>query len=132
MTSTGATPAARPVPKRGAAYWICFAVILLSSAISTWGSVDLVIAGGLEDATALFLASRSIAILVVALVVPLFPADAALLALAVVTVIVQGIDTFIGAVQGDVLITVGAAMLCLLSIVTATFLARTDRVRGAA
>ncbi|GEM_PF-4552892 len=125
-------PAARPTPPRGAAYWWCFAVILLASAVSTFGAVTRVIDGGLEDANALFLASRAVAILVVALIVPLFPADGALLALAVVTVIVQGIDVFVFAVQEDWGLAAGAAVFCLVSIVTASFLARTDRVRGGA
>mgnify|MGYP000743055785 CR=1 FL=1 len=106
--------------------------MLLSASVSVWYSVTAVIAGGLEDADALYAASRSVAIVVVALIVPLFPADAALLAIAVVMVIVQGIDTFIGAVQGNTLVMVGAAVLCIVNIVTASFLARTDRVRGAA
>ncbi|GLI27636.1 hypothetical protein ARHIZOSPH14_18780 [Agromyces rhizosphaerae] len=131
MTAPG-TGSTRQPPRRGAAYWICFAVVLLSASVSVWYSVTAVIAGGLEDADALYAASRSVAIVVVALIVPLFPADAALLAIAVVMVIVQGIDTFVGAVQGNTLVMVGAAVLCIVNIVTASFLARTDRVRGAA
>ncbi|BDZ64212.1 hypothetical protein [Agromyces mangrovi Wang et al. 2018] len=131
MTAPG-TASTRQPPRRRAAYWICFAVVLLSASVSVWYSVTAVIAGGLEDADALYAASRSVAIVVVALIVPLFPADAALLAIAVVMVIVQGIDTFIGAVQGNTLVMVGAAVLCIVNIVTASFLARTDRVRGAA
>lgn len=122
-----------PPAARGAAFWICYAVTVLSAGISVWFAIAAVIdAGGLDDVNALYAASRSVALVVLALVAPLFRSDEALLAIAVAMTIVQGIDTFIGAVQGELLTTFGPAVLCILTIVVATFLARSDRVRGRA
>ena len=115
---------------RGAAYWICYAVVIFSAGVSVTYSVLAVIDGGLEDIDALYAASRSVALVVVALVSPMFRSSAALLVIAAAMTIVQGIDAFIGALQGDVLKTVGPAVLCLVTIVAATFLARSDRDRG--
>ena len=115
---------------RGAAFWICYAVTVISAGVSLAFSVVAVVFGGLEATDALYATSRSIALVVLALVAPLFRSDDALLALAAAMTIVQGIDTFVGAVQGDVAKTVVPAALCLVTIVAATFLARSDRVRG--
>jgi hypothetical protein len=115
---------------RGAAFWICYAVTVISAGVSVTFAVLAVIDGGLEATNALYAASRSIALVVLVLVAPLFRSDDALLALAAAMTVVQGIDTFVGAVQGDVAKTVGPAVLCLVTIVAATFLARSDRVRG--
>ncbi|MFC5788496.1 hypothetical protein EDM22_03415 [Agromyces tardus] len=117
---------------RGAAFWICYAVTVISAGVSVTFSVLAVVDGGLEATDALYAASRSTALVVLALVAPLFRSDDALLAIAAAMTIVQGIDTFVGAVQGDVAKTVGPAVLCLVTIVAATFLARSDRVRGRA
>ncbi|GAA1938017.1 hypothetical protein [Agromyces allii] len=114
---------------RGAAYWICYAVTLISAAVSVTFAIIAVIDGGLEATDALYATSRSIALVVLALVAPLFRSDAALLTVAVAMTIVQGIDTYIGALQGDVAKTVGPVVLCLATIVAATFLARSDRMR---
>ena len=115
---------------RGAAFWICYVVTVISAGFGFTYAIGQVVATGLESADTLFLAARTIALLVVALVAPLFRSDDALLAIAVAMTIVQGIDTFVGAVQGDLVVSVGAAVLCLATIVAATFLARSDRVRG--
>lgn len=118
------------VAARGAAFWICYVVTIISAGVSVTYAALAVIDGGLEATDALYAASRSIALVVIALVAPLFRSDDALLAIAVVMTIVQGIDTFIGAVQGDAAKTVGPAVLCLVTIIAATFLARSDRVRS--
>lgn len=115
---------------RGAAFWICYVVTVMSAGFGFIYAIGRVVSTGLESADTLYLAARTIALLVVALVAPLFRWDDALLAIAVAMTIVQGIDTFVGAVRGDLVVSVGAAVLCLLTIVTATFLARSDRVRG--
>lgn len=115
---------------RGAAFWICYAITLISAATSVTFSTIAVVDGGLEATDALYAASRSIALVVLALVAPLFRSDAALLAVAVAMTVVQGIDTFVGAVQGDVAKTIGPLVLCLATIVAATFLARSDRSRN--
>ncbi len=115
---------------RGAAFWICYVVTVLGTGVGVIFSIVAVIDGGLEDANALYAAGRSVALAVLALVSPLFRWDDALLAVAVALTIVQGIDTFIGGVQGDVVLTLVPAALCILTIVSATFLARSDRVRG--
>ena len=116
---------------RGAAFWICYVVTVLGTGVGVIYSIVAVVVGGLEDANALYAAARSVALAVLALVSPLFRWDDALLAIAVALTIVHGIDTYVGAVQGDVRTIVPAA-LCILTIVSATFLARSDRVRGRA
>ncbi|MGI9822305.1 hypothetical protein [Agromyces sp. Marseille-Q5079] len=115
---------------RGAAFWICYAVTVISAITSIAFAVIAVTDAGLEDANALYAASRSTALVVLALVAPLFRSDAALLAIAVAMTIVQGIDAFIGALQGDLAKTLGPALLCVVTIVAATFLARSDRIRS--
>ena len=115
---------------RGAAFWICYAVTVISAGVSVTYSVLAVIDGGLEASDALYATSRSVALVVVALVAPMFRSDAGLLIIAVAMTIVQGIDSFIGAVQGDVAKTVGPAVLCIVTIVAATVLARSDRMRS--
>ena len=115
---------------RGAAFWICYAVTVISAGVSVTYSVLAVIDGGLEASDALYATSRSVALVVMALVAPMFRSDAGLLIIAVAMTIVQGIDSFIGAVQGDVGKTVGPAVLCIVTIVAATFLARSDRMRS--
>ncbi|SFR82882.1 hypothetical protein SAMN05428970_2691 [Agromyces sp. CF514] len=117
---------------RGAAFWICYAVTLISAITSiTFAIIAVTEAGtGAEGANALYAASRSTALVVLALVAPLFRSDAALLAIAVAMTIVQGIDAFIGAIQGDLAKTIGPAVLCIVTIVAATFLARSDRMRS--
>ncbi|WP_395245395.1 hypothetical protein ACGGZK_06190 [Agromyces sp. MMS24-K17] len=125
------TVTTKPVAARGAAFWICYSLTLVSAIVSVWYSVaDVIAVGGFEEAGPWYAASRSVAIVVVALIAPLFRSDDALLAIAVVLTVVQGIDAFIGATQGDVVRTVVPAVLCLVTIVGATFLARSDRVRG--
>jgi hypothetical protein len=119
-------------PARGAAFWICYAVVLVSAGVSVTYSIIAVVDGGIEDVDALYAASRSIALVVIALVAPLFRADDALLAIAAIMTIVQGIDAYVGVVQGDAVKTFGPAVLCLVTIVTASVLARSDRVRGRA
>jgi hypothetical protein len=115
---------------RGAAFWICYTVTVISAITSISFAIVAVADGGIEDADALYAASRSTALVVLALVAPLFRSDAALLAIAVAMTIVQGIDAFIGAIQGDLAKTIGPAVLCIVTIVAATFLARSDRVRS--
>ena len=115
---------------RGAAFWICYAVVVISAGASVTFALIAVIDGGLDATDALYAAARSFALVVLALVAPLFRSDDALLAIAAAMTIVQGIDAFIGATQGDVAKTIGPAVLCLATIVAATFLARSDRVRG--
>jgi len=117
---------------RGAAYWICYAVTVISAVVSITFAIIAVIDTGVDgaDADALYAASRSTALVVLALVAPLFRADAALLAIAVAMTIVQGIDAFIGAVSGDLSRTLWAAVLCIVTIVAASFLARSDRYRS--
>ncbi|WP_157421715.1 hypothetical protein [Agromyces sp. Leaf222] len=114
---------------RGAAFWICYAITLISALTSVTFAIIAVVDAGLDATDALYAASRSIALVVLALVAPLFRSDAALLAVAVAMTIVQGIDAFIGALQGDVGKTIGPVVLCLATIVAATFLARSDRTR---
>ncbi|GAA1829633.1 hypothetical protein [Agromyces salentinus] len=116
---------------RGAAFWVCYAVTVISAVVSIAFSIGAVSDGGLEQVDALYAASRSTALVVLALVAPMFRSDAALLAIAVAMTIVQGIDAFIGAIEGDLLKTVAPAVLCLATIIAATFLARSDRVRSA-
>ena len=115
---------------RGAAFWICYAVTVISAGVSVTYSVLAVIDGGLEASDALYATSRSVALVVLALVAPMFRSDAGLLAIAVAMTIVQGIDSFIGAVQGDVSKTIVPAVLCIVTIVAATFLARSNRMRS--
>ncbi|MFF2371504.1 hypothetical protein [Agromyces sp. NPDC058110] len=118
---------------RGAAFWICYAVTVISAVTSITFAIIAVTESGItgaEGANALYAASRSTALLVLALVAPLFRSDAALLAIAVAMTIVQGIDSFIGAIQGDLAKTIGPAVLCIVTIVAATFLARSDRMRS--
>ncbi|KRC61135.1 hypothetical protein ASE14_09385 [Agromyces sp. Root81] len=114
---------------RGAAFWICYAVTVISAGVSATYSVLAVIDGGLES-DALYATSRSVALVVMALVSPMFRSDAGLLIIAVAMTIVQGVDSFIGALQGDVGKTIVPAVLCIVTIVAATFLARSDRMRS--
>ncbi|MET4158340.1 hypothetical protein [Agromyces sp. PvR057] len=114
---------------RGAAFWICYAITLISAAASVTFAIIAVVDAGADATNALYAASRSTALVVLALVAPLFRSDAALLAIAVAMTIVQGIDAFIGALQGDVALTIGPAVFCIATIVAATFLARSDRMR---
>ncbi|GAA1526262.1 hypothetical protein GCM10009761_30300 [Agromyces terreus] len=118
---------------RGAAFWICYAVTVISAVVSIAFAIAAVVDGGVaaDNADALYAASRSTALVVLVLVAPLFRSDAALLALAVAMTIVQGIDAFVGAVQGDLGKALGPAVLCLATIIAATFLARSDRIRSA-
>lgn len=120
-------------PVRGAAFWICYAITAVSAVIGVAYAIIAVTDGGVEadNANALYAASRSVALVVLVLVAPLFRSDAALLALAVAMTIVQGLDAFVGAIQGDVAKTIGPAALCLVTIIAATFLARNDRIRSA-
>ncbi|WP_350348784.1 hypothetical protein ABIQ69_02290 [Agromyces sp. G08B096] len=115
---------------RGAAFWICYAVVVIGAGVSLAYSVSAIAGQGIDDPDALYAGARSVAIVVIALVAPLFRSDDALLAVAAVLTIVQGIDAFVGALQGDLVRTVVPLVLCLVTIVSATFLARSDRVRG--
>ena len=117
------------VAARGAAFWICYAVTVISAGSGVVYAIGR-LSIDVESVDTLYLTARTIALLVIVLVTPLFRWDDALLALAAVMTIVQGIDTFIGSLRGDLPVTVGAAVLCLATIVSATFLARSDRVRG--
>ncbi|WP_394553278.1 hypothetical protein ACDF64_02750 [Agromyces sp. MMS24-JH15] len=121
----------KAVAARGAAFWICYALVLIGAIVSVWYTIaDVVAVGGFEQAGPWYAASRSVAIVVVAMIAPLFRSDDALLAVAVVLTIVQGIDAFVSATQGDTVRTIASAAFCLVTIIGATFLARSDRVRG--
>ncbi|UOE42966.1 hypothetical protein [Agromyces larvae] len=120
-----------PARARGAAFWICYAITAVSAIVSVSFAVIAVVDGGVaaDNANALYAAARSIALVLVVLIAPIFRVDSALLVGAVAMTIVQGIDTFIGAVQGDLAKTVGPAVLCLATLIAATVLARSDRMR---
>lgn len=123
---TASTPAAA---RRGAAFWICYVVTVISAGFGVAYAI-VRLGSGVDSVDTLYLAARATALIVIVLVTPLFRSDDGLLALAAVMTIVQGIDTFIGAIRGDLPVTIVAAALCLATIVAATFLARSDRVRG--
>ncbi|MWB98609.1 hypothetical protein [Agromyces seonyuensis] len=123
MTNADAEP-------RAAAYWICWLVVLLAAGLSLVLSIVQVVNDGIGNEDALYAASRSTALLVVAAIAPLFRADEALLAIAVALTIVHGLDAYVGTTQGSVLLTVLPIGLCLATLISATFLARSDRVRG--
>jgi hypothetical protein len=125
--------ASTSAPARGAAFWVCYAVTVISAVVSVTFAIIAVTEGGVDgdNANALYAASRSTALVVLVLVSPLFRSDAALLALAVAMTIVQGIDAFVGSIQGDLARTIWSVVLCLVTIIAATFLARSDRLRSA-
>ncbi|MRG59383.1 hypothetical protein GE115_05780 [Agromyces sp. CFH 90414] len=117
---------------RGASFWICYVVVLIGAGVGLAHTSGAIVDQGLGDADALFAAARSIAIFVLALVAPMFRSDDALLAVAVVLTIVLGIDAFIGAMHGNVWISASSVVLCLGTLVAATFVARSDRIRDRA
>ncbi|WP_127794573.1 hypothetical protein [Agromyces sp. LHK192] len=115
---------------RGAAFWICYAVVAIAALTGVAHTAGAIAAQGLGEEDALFGIARSIAILVLALIAPLFRSDDALLGAAVVLTIVLAIDAFVGAMNGLLWLTVWSAVLCLGTVIAATFLARSDRIRG--
>jgi len=94
-------------------YWICAVITFASAAMSAGFSIHALFALGTADPTAAYAASRSVALVIVALGLMRFRSRDALAALALTMGLVRAFDAAIGVLQHDVGKTVGPAVLAL-------------------
>jgi hypothetical protein len=112
------------------AFWYCAAVTAISALVSAGFSLAAVFARTPYDTTALYAASRSIA-LPIAIAVAIFRrSSAGVAALALVVGLLQLFDGFIGVYTHDASKTYGPFVLSLLSFITLTRLLQAQPTTG--
>jgi hypothetical protein len=112
------------------AFWWCAAITLVSALVSAGFSLAAVFARTPYDTTALYAASRSIA-LPIAIAAAIFRrSSAGVAALALVVGLLQLFDGFIGVYTHDPSKTYGPFVLALLTFITLARLLKTQRAAG--
>lgn len=95
------------------AFWICSFVAILSSIISAGFSVAYVVSLGMGDSLALYGASRSLSILLVAIVVAVRRSELGVATVSLIMTLVQLGDAMVGVLAHDTFETVGPLILAL-------------------
>jgi hypothetical protein len=116
--------------ERRGAFWICYVITAIAALVSLAYAIGRIVAVGFDDVDTLYLAARCIAIVIAVLITPLFASNAALLVMAVVVTLTQGVDAIIGITQADAVVIIGGGLLCLATIISASVVARNDYARG--
>jgi hypothetical protein len=105
-------------------FWIGFVLTAASALTSLVFAVIAVLGEGAGDPYALYALSRSVALAVAVLAVGRLRSRPALILLALAMSLVQGFDALIGVTLGDLLKTIGPAVLAVATSATAIALAR--------
>ena len=105
-------------------FWICAFVTILSSIISAGFSVANVATHGLGDISALYGASRSIPILLVAIIAAVRRSNLGVATVSLIMTLVQLGDTMVGALAHDTSKTLGPLILALATAITLVRLLR--------
>ena len=105
-------------------FWIGFVITAASALTSLFFAVIGVLGDGAGDQYALYALSRSIALAVAVLALGRLRSRPALILLALTMSLVQGLDALIGLTLGDVLKTLGPAVLAVATSASAVALAR--------
>ena len=100
------------------AFWICSFVTILSSVISAGFSVANVASHGLGDISALYGASRSLPILLVAIVAAVRRSTLGVATVSLIMTLVQLGDTMVGVLAHDTSKTLGPLILALATAIT--------------
>jgi ABC-type enterochelin transport system permease subunit len=104
------------------AFWIAAFVAILSASISAGFSVANVATQGMGDISALYGVSRSLAILLVALVAAVRRSKLGVATVSLIMTLVQLGDTIVGVLAGDTLKTIGPLILALGTAITLVLL----------
>jgi hypothetical protein len=105
-------------------FWIGFVITAASAMTSLFFAVIAVLGDGAGDQYALYALSRSVALAVAVLALGRSRSRPALILLALIMSLVQGLDALIGLTLGDVLKTLGPAVLAVATSASAVALAR--------
>ena len=105
-------------------FWIAFVITAASALTSLFFAVIGVLGDGAGDPYALYALSRSVALAVAVLALGRLRSRPALILLALTMSLVQGLDALIGLTLGDVLKTLGPAVLAVATSTSAVALAR--------
>jgi len=105
-------------------FWIAFVITAASALTSLFFAVIGVLGDGAGDPYALYALSRSVALAVAVLALGRLRSRPALILLALTMSLVQGLDALIGLTLGDVLKTLGPAVLAVATSTGAVALAR--------
>jgi hypothetical protein len=105
-------------------FWICFVTTAASALTSLFFAVIGVLGDGAGDPYALYALSRSVALAVAVLALGRLRTRPTLIVLALTMSLVQGLDALIGLRLGDVLKTLGPAVLAVATSASAVGLAR--------
>ena len=96
-------------------FWVCAFITVASALTSAGFSIAALNASGDAYVNAMYAASRSLSLAFVSIVVVFLRSRTGLMALSAVMVLVQSGDAFIGAINHDLLKTLGPVFLALLS-----------------
>ncbi|HXO60666.1 MAG TPA: hypothetical protein VN850_02545 [Candidatus Acidoferrales bacterium] len=108
------------------AFWICATITAISATVSASFSVAGLLGAGIHDRFAQYAASRSIAILLVVLILLGFRSRIGIAAMALTMSLVQLFDAVIGVLSHDASKTYGPLFLALIGFVSVAFLLRSS------
>ena len=97
-------------------FWTCAIVTISSAALSAYYSVALLFAAVDNDGTEIYIASRSIALLIAVLLFTALRSRSGIIALALVMILIQAFDGAIGALARDPAAAYGPFALALINV----------------
>ncbi|WP_426592941.1 hypothetical protein ACPPVS_14405 [Cellulomonas sp. McL0617] len=119
-------------PREGRLWWAAFAVTAISACVSLGFAIEALVRLGTDDSSAMYAASRSVALVVAVAAVAVVRSRRALIVVALAMIVVQALDAVVGVTIGDLVKSVGPTFTAVLNLVVLVPVVRSVRAEASA